>query len=428
MAPHSDEIEPAPSTDQESNAPESPKSAPVPGEPPAISPARAALQDKDCISLPEDGDAVATMIYEEGFLGILLLLAATGLIWLFFPFMPGLFLALLLCTSTWPFYRFLQKRFPTVSDKAAGIMTVLMFLLVISPVIYLLTATGVHLGRAAQSFQRWFDGVRESGDLREVLTEKLDLLPFPVEFNDFILDLVDDNVDSIGGYAANTALHLFRGITDNSLAFISSLLLISFALYFFYRDGPSIVTRIKHLTPLTNDLDDFIFNRFSSLATVLTMSTLGIAILQGASFSLVTALMGIDSWFYLGVAIAMASFIPVAGGFIVWGPLVYYLYMTDHVGQALFLAFWGAVVTGFVIDNLVRPLLIGWLSRLQGAKGEEACGADVLDHTLLTTLSTFGGLIAFGILGLLFGPMIAAMAITVFDVYEMKYGHLLDRS
>ena len=129
-------------------------------------------------------------------------------------------------------------------------------------------------------------------------------------------------------------------------------------------------------------------------------------------------------WFYLGMATAIASFIPAVGTALVWLPLAIYLYAQGSPVQAIFVVIWGAVVMGVVIDNLLRPQLITRLSRFYG-------GSDVpvqlLDHTLLVFLSILGGLIAFGVLGLLYGPIIAAICLSIFDIYEEVHEEVLDR-
>ncbi|MBF0428950.1 MAG: AI-2E family transporter [Magnetococcales bacterium] len=363
--------------------------------------------------------------YQAGFLLTLILMAIGGLGWLFAPFLPGLFLAALLASSSYPLYQRIQTRLPNGSVKPALIMTVLMFFLVVSPILYLLVATAIKAGTLAHLIQTWFAGFAGGGALPREMHDILSTLPLPDDAREALFDWLNENRMKLGQTIGMVLLFVFKGITNNGLAFISSLVLVLFALFFFYRDGLILVQQLKLITPLKNCYDDLLLNRFSSLATVLTLSTLGVALLQGISFSLVTAFMGLP-WFYLGVAIAASSFIPVVGGVVIWGPTAYILYWNGHHGQAIFLALWGAMVTGFVIDNLLRPLMMGWLSRLHTT---EASGEfHVLNYTLLTVLSTFGGLIQFGILGLFFGPIIAAMAIAVFEVYQLIYADSLDAS
>ena len=125
------------------------------------------------------------------------------------------------------------------------------------------------------------------------------------------------------------------------------------------------------------------------------------------------------------MAIAVNSFIPIVGAALVWIPLVIYTLIQGDYLSAILLTFWGVVITGFVIDNIVRPILIKRLTRVVGG-GEQQLA--VANHTLITVLSTFAGLIHFGVIGLFFGPVIAAMAITIFDVYEEMHTEGLDRT
>ncbi|MEO5377532.1 MAG: AI-2E family transporter [Magnetococcus sp. DMHC-6] len=365
--------------------------------------------------------------YQEGFLIGLLVLALIGLIWLFSPFLPGLFFAILLTSSTYPFYRKRILSLPLSSDSAAFCMTVLMLSLVVVPLLYLLIATGMRATHLVMIFRGWLAGFENVAQMAVALRVYLLHLPLSMELREFLLAQLIAHQGDLGQLAAAGVLFFFKGITNNGLAFLSSLLLIAFSLFFFYRDGPTLVERVKILTPLGNHLDDFLLNRFALLASVLTMSTLSIALLQGVSLALVTFWMGLP-WFYLGVAMAVASFIPVVGGMLVWGPVTYWLFQTGETGAAVFLMVWGIVVIGFVADNLLRPLLIARLTQLQQTKRSGQREISVLHYTLLTTLSTFGGVMAFGFFGLFFGPIMAAMAITVFELFEITHGHLLDRS
>lgn len=366
--------------------------------------------------------------YEEGFLLLLLLLALGGLMWLFLPFLPGLFVAVLLATATHPLYRKLQARTSWPDRYAALTMTGLMLTLVVTPVIYLLIATGWRLAQGVKGVQTWLAQHPDIATLKQALGEFLALLPMPEDVREFALAQLTANQGKLLDTAGQWAVALFQQVTNNGLAFFSSLVLIVFALFFFYRDGPELVQRIKVLSPLPNQYDDLILRRFGALATVLTASTLGIALMQGTGMAIAAGALGLP-WFYLGVATAVASFIPIVGGVIVWGPLSWFLFHQGRVGAAIFILIWGAVVLGFILDNLLRPMLIGWLAKWSAGSADQAeTKANVLDHTLLTVLSTLGGVLAFGILGLFFGPLIAAMAITVFDVYEMKHQDWLDRT
>lgn len=358
---------------------------------------------------------------------LLLLAAATvGLLWLFTPFLPGLFLAALLATATYPLYQLLASRLPIGSDKVALIMTVLIFLLVVSPLLYLLSVSAFMAGNIVGAIKDWFSGFENNSALAQALGGIIQTFPLPDVLKDFILDKATHNQETLIQTLTKGLLFLFKGVTDNSLSFLSSLIWVVFALFFFYRDGPYFVKKLRVLTPLPNHHDDYLFDRFASLATVLTMSTLAISTIQGLSFATITAFAGLP-WFFLGIGLAVTSFIPIIGGFIIWGPLSFYLFSTGEKNWGATIFLWGALVNGFFIDNILRPILIGKFSAWHTTENTKN-SLSALNHTLLTTLATFGGVLNFGILGLFFGPVIAAMAIAVFELYERINQDTLDCS
>lgn len=364
--------------------------------------------------------------HQHGFLLLLMALAITGLLWLFIPFLPGLFLAMLLATATFPLYERLTRYLSLGSEKAALIMTVLIFLLVISPILYLLSASAIMASDVVISLRTWATGLENHTVVVETLRTILQSLPIPELFQNFLLEQITNNQETLIHSVTNGLLFLFKGITNNSLAFITSLVLVAFSLFFFYRDGPAMVGKVRLLTPLPNHFDDFLLHRFAGLATVLTVSTVAIALIEGISFAAITAFLGLH-WFFLGVSLAVASFIPVIGGLIIWGPVSYYLFANDREGAGLFLLCWGAIVNGFFFDNVLRTIVISHLSTWHQSTNPDD-DLSTLGHTLLTTLATLGGIMGFGILGLFFGPVIAAMAIAVFELYEKIYEDHLDHS
>ena len=117
---------------------------------------------------------------------------------------------------------------------------------------------------------------------------------------------------------------------------------------------------------------------------------------------------------FFGVAMALAGFIPILGGLLVWLPLALYLFAIGETSSAFVILFFGAVLAGTLIDNFLRPVIIQKLAKKMDHDS-------ALNHTLITVLSTLAGIIQFGILGLFIGPIIAAMAITMFDIYQIKY-------
>ncbi|MES9945903.1 AI-2E family transporter [Candidatus Thiodiazotropha sp. CDECU1] len=366
-------------------------------------------------------DKSNTPPYQEGFLVALIVLATAGLIWLFLPFLPALFFSLIVATATYQLFLKLQDRWKLTDTHAATLMSILIFFTVIAPITYLLVEISLRAGELYGSVQGWVDA-QDTESLKKIYTDTAKKLPFNLGDQTALIAQIGENLNKLISVGKNTVIFLLRSVLGNTAGFLTFVFLSVFALFFFYRDGDDVARQIKVLSPLPNRYDEMLMVRFSSLATVLTISVVIVAVLQGLSFGILMSFMGLPALF-LGIGIAVTSFIPVVGSALIWIPVAAYLYIQGEAWQAVLVAVWGAVVMGFVIDNILRPVMIQKISK--GLPDGGNLGA--LDHTLLTVLSTLAGLIQFGIIGMLFGPVIAAMAIAIFDVYEQMHGDRLDR-
>ncbi len=352
--------------------------------------------------------------YEHGFILSLLLLAIGGLIWLFMPFMPSLFLALLIAIASFTQYTKLQTRFS--ASVSAIIMTLLITVILILPLSYILLMSGIEISNLIQIIK--LDFTVESS--KQIFNQIIMTLPLSDSIINNLKDSIGNNLDSIIISLKDFSVVILKSIVNLSSHFIFFLIVMIFSLYYFYIDGKNTVKRLKDLSPLENHLDDILLNQFAGLSISLVGSVFIIAILQGLIFSIGMMLVGLPV-LYFGLAMALASFIPVLGGLIIWLPLSLYLYSQGQNVDALIIVIFGAVFIGVILDNFIRPLIIQKISKKSGQKS-------ALDHTLITVLSTLAGIMQFGILGLFIGPIIAAMAISIFDVYAIKYTHSLDQS
>jgi predicted PurR-regulated permease PerM len=133
------------------------------------------------------------------------------------------------------------------------------------------------------------------------------------------------------------------------------------SLYYFYIDGPSFIEKVRKVSPLDNKINDLLLNQFSGLSLTLVGSVFLVAITQGVAFAVGVMMVGLPALFF-GVAMALASFIPILGGVLVWLPLSIYLFAIGEPTSAFIIIFFGAIIAGTVIDNLLRPIIITKLS------------------------------------------------------------------
>ncbi len=351
--------------------------------------------------------------YEHGYMLSLLLIAIAGLIWLFTPFIPALFLALLIAIATFDLYSKLKNRLS--ASYAALSMTLLVTTILILPLSYILLVSGLEVSTLIQTINTDFSIEK----IRQILEQTILGLPFSESIKTTLSAAINNNLESLLINVKDFSVVILSSILSLSSHFVFFLVISVFALYYFYLDGKSIIKRLKDLSPLENRLDDILLKQFSSLSVTLVGSVFSIAILQGVIFSIAVIIVGLPA-LYFGIAMALASFIPVLGGLIIWLPLSVYLYAQGQTTDALVIVLFGAVFIGTIIDNFARPLIIQKFTKTSDQ-------SSALNYTLITVLSTLAGIIQFGILGLFIGPIIAAMAISIFDVYAIKYADSLDK-
>jgi predicted PurR-regulated permease PerM len=351
--------------------------------------------------------------YEHGYMLSLLLIAIAGLIWLFTPFIPALFLALLIAIATFDLYSKLKNRLS--ASYAALSMTLLVTTILILPLSYILLVSGLEVSTLIQTINTDFSIEK----IRQILEQTILGLPFSESIKTTLSATINNNLESLLISVKDFSVVILSSILSLSSHFVFFLVISVFALYYFYLDGKSIIKRLKDLSPLENRLDDILLKQFSSLSVTLVGSVFSIAILQGVIFSIAVMIVGLPA-LYFGIAMALASFIPVLGGLIIWLPLSVYLYAQGQTTDALVIVLFGAVFIGTIIDNFARPLIIQKFTKTSDQ-------SSALNYTLITVLSTLAGIIQFGILGLFIGPIIAAMAISIFDVYAIKYADSLDK-
>jgi predicted PurR-regulated permease PerM len=150
-------------------------------------------------------------------------------------------------------------------------------------------------------------------------------------------------------------------------------------------------------------VQDRVFQQAVVVARATIKGTLVIGIVQGLLGGIGFAIFGIASAAFWGTVMAIASMLPVVGTALIWIPAVIHLLVMGETTSAIGLAVWSAVIVSNV-DNVLRPILVG---------------GDTQMPDLLVLIATFGGLSMFGGVGIILGPVIAAVSITLFQIaYE----------
>ena len=211
---------------------------------------------------------------------------------------------------------------------------------------------------------------------------------------------------TVSQFAASQAIVLGQSAISVLVLFILTLYL----LFFFFRDGLEIIETLIRAMPLGDPRERRLFSRFAQVSRATVKGTLVVGIVQGTMGGLAFWILGLGAPVLWGVVMAVLSMLPAVGSFIVWGPAAIYLFATGSVAKGLVLVILGALLIG-TVDNVLRPLLVGRDTQMP-------------DYLIL--LSTLGGLVIFGLSGFVIGPIVAALFITVWEMFVEEFSELDD--
>lgn len=319
------------------------------------------------------------------------LLLAYLLYLLFSPFLTPLAWAAILAALFHSPYRRLEVRWGKTWAAAAG--TVAVTILIVVPV---LLVTMAFIQEATQAFRSVDLSVQTEGFARvQRLWARMQASPLGRNLGN-LEDLVQQATGWIAGLVAGQAGAVLR----NLVVIIVDLVVMLFALFFFFRDGEAIMAVLRQALPFESEQSERMITQAGELIHASVFAGFVVAALQGALGGITFALLGLGAPVFWGVVMAFAALLPVGAG-VVWLPAAIWLLLTGSVGRGVTLMAVGAGAIGLV-DNVLRPMLLGARTQLNG---------------LLVFVSLLGGISAFGFLGLVLGPVIMATTIGMFDAY-----------
>ncbi len=194
------------------------------------------------------------------------------------------------------------------------------------------------------------------------------------------------------GFGANVLSGIARFITDSLITFV--------VVFFFFRDGAQWAYRAGALLPLSREQVVRLYRNISDTIIANVYGILSVGVAQGVLLGVALRIIGMQSALLLGLATGFASIIPVVGSSLIWAPVTIYLLVTGSIGKGAFLLIYCIVVVSSV-DNIIRPWVVGGRVEL---------------HPLVLLFFIFGGVEAFGFLGLFLGPVVASVLVAIFDI------------
>jgi predicted PurR-regulated permease PerM len=194
-------------------------------------------------------------------------------------------------------------------------------------------------------------------------------------------------------------------IGQNTIRIAVYFFMMLYLLFFFMRDGTRIIDGLVRALPFGDERERHLLGRFAEVSRATIKGTLVVGLVQGLIGGIMFAILGIGGPVLWGVIMALLSIIPAVGPAFVWLPAAVILIVKGEIVQGIALIVVGTLVIGLV-DNLLRPILVGRDTKMP-------------DYLIL--LSTLGGLTAFGLAGVVIGPIIASLFLSVWEMAEEEY-------
>ena len=321
------------------------------------------------------------------------------------PFLLTILLAGIFAGLELPLFNRFQRWFGERRSLSAALTLVVFLLIVILPLaglVAVVATQAVSLSSTAIPLIR--EQLRGPAPLHGLLSR----LPFyhDIEFSsDMILQKAAEYLGRLGSALFDSVSAItYTAVYDLLLFFI-----FCYTMFFFLKDGRVLLEKILASVPMNEGDQKRLLDRFLSVTRATLKGTLVIAILQGSLAGLAFQVAGIDRAVFWGTVMAVLSIMPLIGSPIIWIPAAIGMAMSGQYLEAAGLALFCSIVVG-QIDNILRPILVG---------------RDTQMHELFIFFGTLGGIGMFGVFGFIIGPVIAALFVTVWDIYGETFRETL---
>lgn len=344
----------------------------------------------DEVIRPAEAQKVTILILTLGISALFVALVSDSLI--------ALFLGAVFSALAYPFYTRVASWMHGRKGPAAVLTLLILILIVLIPALILLDLVAVQAYQLTQGAEPWLEKNLQN-------PEELSIpIPDWVPFRDKIDNSGPQIAAKLGELAGKVGGYLVKALsaaTTGAAGFFLDLFVMLYAMFFFLRSGPPLVEKLMTYPPLSPEIQNRLMEKGLSVTRATIKGTVVIGLIQGALGGIAFWVVGIQGAAFWGATMAVASVIPSVGTALVWVPAVAYLLLTGQVVAGIGLLLWCALVVGG-IDNVLRPILVG---------------GDTEIPDILILISTFGGLAMFGFPGLIIGPVIASLFVTVWDIY-----------
>ncbi len=332
--------------------------------------------------------------------------------WLLSPFLSIIVLGAVVAGAFHPVYRLLTAHEKINPGFASLLTCLLIFFILFVPIVFfvgVLAQEAYELIQLAKSpaLSSFINTHFTNSALLDRINPLLDSFDIAITGEE-----LNKTISDIGRAVGLFLYDQARSIASNTLSFLASFFLMLLVIFFLLIDGPKLVQFLIDLSPLPDDQDAQLIGKFNDMAGAILVGNGLCGAIQGVAGGTIFWLFGLQSAFLWGVIMSLLAFLPIIGIGAVFIPTVIFLFLKGRIGASLFFLIFYLLLSGGV-EYLLKPRVVG--KRVQM-------------HTLVVFLSLIGGLNIFGILGIIYGPLIATAFLTLTNIYHTSYQTFVEHS
>jgi len=327
---------------------------------------------------------------------------------LFWPFISVIILAAVVTSIFKPVYLLLNRK---LNPLLSSLLTcALIFLILFIPTVFFV---GI-LSKEAYGLYLMGKEAVISDQIKQILETSKILDKINLILSTFHIGITGEElnkgISELGKIVGFFLYQQASSVASNILKFFVYFFFMLMIIYYLLRDGDKLISFIIDLSPLPKEQDEKLIQKFKDMAgAILIGNGLG-GLIQGIAGGIVFYLFGLKSSFLWGVIMGFLAFLPIIGVGVVFIPAAIYLFFKGRIAAGIFFIVFYLILS-VSVDNLLKPKLVGQRVKM---------------HTLLVFFSIIGGLNIFGILGIIYGPLITTAFLTLTDIYYTSYQELVD--
>ncbi len=328
---------------------------------------------------------------------------------LLWPFVSILILSFILVGISKPFFGLLTNKF---SPAFASLLTcALIVILVFVPLVFFIGAL------SKEAFSLYQLGKTANFDIglkmKELLEESTLVVRAQEMLAGFGISLEPEGLNKeLAEVTKVVGLFLYNQASawaENIMSFMFNFFMMILDIFFLLIDNERLVNFVLRLSPLPDDQERHLIVKFKEIAGAILVGNGVCGIIQGLLGGIAFSIFGLGSPILWGGIMVILAFLPIFGIGLVLIPAAFLLFIKGKIGSAVFFLIFYAVLS-FSVEYLLKPKLVG---------------EQVKMHTLLVFLSILGGLSVFGVLGIIYGPLIVTAFLTLSEIYLVDYDHFI---